>query len=535
MRVLLIMGHPRRNSFCAALAGAYKKRADEIGITVRELTLPDLDFNPDVTHEDILEQTLEPDLREAREAIGWAQHLVFIYPIWWGMMPALLKGFLDRILLPGFAFAEREEKGGYVGLLKGKSAQVITTMDTPPWVVKFILRSPGHRAFSLATLRFCGIRPVRVRMFGPVKTSTPATRRKWLKLAAEEAERVRSGKLRGIEAARDRLAVWLKALRLQFYPMTWVAYTAGASWLIPLPQLFSSAAFWWGYALLFFIEVMTVFLNEIHDYESDHANASYGPFNGGSRVLVDGLLTFAQLKRGAAVAGAGAFVSLLFLLSHSPAPFPAVLGLAFVALVLGVAYTVPPAKLCHRGAGETVVAFTHSVMIVQCGVLFLGGPLAMAPVWIIGVPLFFAVFAAITLSGIPDRVADQAAGKLTLAVRFGTGAAYLTAIVTATAAILSVLILQIADRPGEWPVFAVCGMVLHGLLLISCLEKKRRAQQRTHIDGLMVLALSFILWFAVTPLFARPDRAPEPIPDHAAGRTEPGPMTTPHSSSVSSG
>lgn len=501
MRVLVIMGHPRRDSFCAALATAYCQRATEEGLEVRELVLADLTFDPQVHHAAILEQELEPDLRHARESIEWAQHLTFIYPIWWGTMPALLKGFLDRILLPGFAFAERDSGNSYEGLFKGKSAELITPMDTPPWVVKFVLRSPGHRAFSVATLGFCGIAPVRIRMLGPVKSSSLAQRLRWTHQVADEVKLLKSGRLRGPEATRHRIGVWLKALRLQFYPMTWIAYTAGACWVVPFPALWRDPAYWWGYAVLFFIEVITVLLNEIHDSASDRQNAHYGPFNGGSRVLVDGLLDVKQLRTGILTAGILGFISLALLQSYSPAATGANFVMIFTAGLLGVAYTLPPAKLCHRSAGEATVAFTHSLMVVQCGGLFVGGGWLSLAVWIIGLPLFFAVFPSITLSGIPDRAADRAAGKRSLAVRFGNRCAYFIAISTTVMAMLLILALQMSPLPGRWPAVALVGMLAHGGILAGWLARSVHQNRGPRIDGLMVVALSFILWFAVVPLF----------------------------------
>jgi putative NADPH-quinone reductase len=97
-------------------------------------------------------------------------------------MPALLKGWLDRVLLSGFAFEERAD-GGWDGLLGGRSATLIATMDTPRWIFSGILHSCSIRALRDATLRFCGFGPVRVLLFSPIRTSTPEQRRLWLEQA----------------------------------------------------------------------------------------------------------------------------------------------------------------------------------------------------------------------------------------------------------------------------------------------------------------------------------------------------------------
>lgn len=495
MRVLVILGHPRTDSFCAALAKAFAASLARHGIECRELILARLNFDPHVRHASIHDQPLEHDLVQARATLQWADHFVFVYPVWWGTMPALLKGFLDRILLPGFAFREKESGPGYEGLLQGKSAQLLTTMDTPPWLVRWVLRRPGHRAFEVATLRFCGIAPVRSRMFGPVKNSSADQRQRWLNAASREAGLLRTGSFRGPEVLRRRAAAWLRALRLPFYPMSWLAYTAGAALAVPLPALWKEPAYWWGYVVLFLIEVITVFLNELHDFESDRRNVHHSSFNGGSRVLVENRLTPRDLRTGSLIAGTAALGATILLQASSPAPAWANLTCLLVAAFLGIGYTVPPLKFSHRGAGEIVVAFTHSLLVIQAGSLVLGGPVATWPVWQLGLPLFLAVLPSITLSGLPDREADDAAGKHTLAVRWGPRGAIAIAL-TATAA-SAFLAVAWHDR---WPALATAAMLAHSLLLVVVTARQWTHPASRRLDGLMVLSLSYLMWFVVIPL-----------------------------------
>jgi len=159
MRILVVLGHPRQDSLCGALAGSLADGARAVGCEVETLHLGDLAFAVDVTTVSPLQQPLEPDLERARALIAWADHLVFVYPNWWGTMPARLKGFLDRVLLPGFAF--REQDGHYYGLLGPRTAELVTTMDVPPFVYRWIQGAPGRRAMSRATLGLCDIATVR--------------------------------------------------------------------------------------------------------------------------------------------------------------------------------------------------------------------------------------------------------------------------------------------------------------------------------------------------------------------------------------
>jgi putative NADPH-quinone reductase len=182
-RILLINGHPDRESFNFALAAAYKAGATAAGFEVRELVIRDLQFSPNLRFGYRQRCELEPDLLRAQEWIKWADHLVWIYPVWWAGLPALTKGFIDRVFLPGFAFQKRENSVWWDKLLTGKSARIISTLDQPPWYYWLINGQPSHRAMKKNTLEFCGITPVRVTSIGPLRLSKPAVREKWLKLA----------------------------------------------------------------------------------------------------------------------------------------------------------------------------------------------------------------------------------------------------------------------------------------------------------------------------------------------------------------
>ncbi len=179
-RILVILGHPANKSFCGALADSYVKGAEAAGNEVRFIALGNLSFDPVLHNGYATIQELEPDLVIAQAAIAWAQHIVFVYPIWWGAMPALLKGFIDRAFLPGFAFRYREGSQFWDRLLSGRSAHLLVTMDTPPWYFRWVYRMPGHNQMKRTILEFSGIKPVTVSSFGPIKGSSQQEREKWL-------------------------------------------------------------------------------------------------------------------------------------------------------------------------------------------------------------------------------------------------------------------------------------------------------------------------------------------------------------------
>jgi len=123
---------------------------------------------------------LEPDLLMMQEEIKKADHLVLVYPTWWATYPALLKGFIDRVFLPGFSFKYRENSPLWDKLLTGKTARMIVTMDSPKWYYALFMKNAGHRSMKKGILEFCGIKPVKITSFSQLKSSTEASRKAWL-------------------------------------------------------------------------------------------------------------------------------------------------------------------------------------------------------------------------------------------------------------------------------------------------------------------------------------------------------------------
>ena len=176
-KILILQGHPDAESYCRSLSEAYKTGALESGATVDEIVISDLQFNPNLTFGYRKRTELEADLVLAWEKIKTADHLVIVYPLWWGGMPALMKGFFDRLFLPGLAFQKRENSLLWDKLLKGKSSRLITTMDQPTWYFWLVYWAPAHRALKNTILEFCGIKPVGITSIGPIRLSTEEFRK----------------------------------------------------------------------------------------------------------------------------------------------------------------------------------------------------------------------------------------------------------------------------------------------------------------------------------------------------------------------
>ena len=179
-KIVLINGHPDTESYCFALANAYKKGVLNSDATFKEIIIRDLNFNPNLEFGYRKRTELEPDLLDAQEKIKWATHLVWIYPVWWGSYPAILKGFIDRVFLPGFAFEKRENSVWWNKLLTNKTARVISTLDQPAWYYRWINRQPSHTSIKKLTLNFVGIKKVKFTTIGPLRLSKESYRKKWL-------------------------------------------------------------------------------------------------------------------------------------------------------------------------------------------------------------------------------------------------------------------------------------------------------------------------------------------------------------------
>ncbi|WCL80985.1 NAD(P)H-dependent oxidoreductase [Saprospira sp. CCB-QB6] len=184
-KIVIIVGHPDKESYNFSLAAAYKAGAEQSGAEVREINIRDLDFNPNLEYGYRKRTELEPDLLQSQETLKWADHIVWVYPVWWGSVPAIMKGFLDRVLLPGFAFKKRDDSLWWDKFFTGKTSRIISTMDQPNWYYKWIYKAPSHNAMKKLTMNFIGVKSVKITSIGPVRMSKDAFRANWLKKVEE--------------------------------------------------------------------------------------------------------------------------------------------------------------------------------------------------------------------------------------------------------------------------------------------------------------------------------------------------------------
>jgi NAD(P)H dehydrogenase (quinone) len=166
-KVFILVGHPDSDSLNCTLAGEYESSAQSAGHEVRRMNLGDMQFDPILRHGYRIKQELEPDLLSFQENVKWCDHFVVFYPSWWSTMPALLKGLVERVWLPGFAFHFTSEFS-WKKLLKGKSATMIVTSDTLPLAQRIIFGDTTNE-LKRGVLWFAGFSPIRVHKFGLLK------------------------------------------------------------------------------------------------------------------------------------------------------------------------------------------------------------------------------------------------------------------------------------------------------------------------------------------------------------------------------
>lgn len=169
---------PRPGRFVHALTDAYATGAHEAGHDVKVARLGDLEVPLLRTREEWMEGPAPKALRPGQEAIRWADHLVFLYPLWHGDMPALLKAFLEQVLRPGFALDYGAGKFP-VKLLEGRSARLVVTMGMPALFYRAFYGAHSVRSFKRNILGMSGIDPVSSSLIGNVEASA-RHRQRWL-------------------------------------------------------------------------------------------------------------------------------------------------------------------------------------------------------------------------------------------------------------------------------------------------------------------------------------------------------------------
>jgi putative NADPH-quinone reductase len=181
-RIAVIQGHPDRSErhFCHALAEEYVRGAEDAGHDIQLVDVAKLDFPLLKSQRAWEDETLPPGLRVAQTTLAWAEHWLVIFPLWMGDMPAMLKGFFEQVLRPGFAFGAGARGPFTEKLLKGKSARIVVTMGMPAVIYRWYFRAHSLKSLERNILGFCGVAPIDETLIGTVAEASNAPHEKWL-------------------------------------------------------------------------------------------------------------------------------------------------------------------------------------------------------------------------------------------------------------------------------------------------------------------------------------------------------------------
>ncbi|GLQ35138.1 NAD(P)H dehydrogenase (quinone) [Amylibacter marinus] len=183
-RIFVLNGHPATNSVSASLAAAYVSSAQEAGHEVRVTHISEISFDSDFGFGGYQEhKPLEPCLKQFQNDLEWCEHFVMMTPMWWGGLPAKLKGLFDRTLLPGWAFDTRRIKRGMpTPLLTDRTARVFVTSDTPEIFFRLLYHRALFRQIKGQILGFIGIKPTKVTHFSPTTGAQADKIDQWVKV-----------------------------------------------------------------------------------------------------------------------------------------------------------------------------------------------------------------------------------------------------------------------------------------------------------------------------------------------------------------
>ncbi len=189
MKVLVVIGHQRPGSFCHAVAATACETLRQLGHEVVFHDLYQEKFDPILPHEQIPKGAVRPaEIEQHCRQLQASEGLVIVHPNWWGMPPAILKGWIDRVFCQGVAY-EFSADGQVIEHLAGKRAVVFTTSNTPPDLEMQLFGDPLENLWKNCVLGFCGIKHFFRRNFGPIITSTFEERHAWLEEVRQIIER----------------------------------------------------------------------------------------------------------------------------------------------------------------------------------------------------------------------------------------------------------------------------------------------------------------------------------------------------------
>lgn len=193
MRVLVVFNHPYEGSFCNALLNSVTNGLTSANHDIDLIHLDKDNFDPVMRAKDLqafalartepekAQQRLDPQVLQYKQRIEQADHIVFIFPVWWELMPALMKGFIDKVIFPGIAYQYKDTGLGMYSLLDNlKGVTMITTMNTPSFAYRLLFGNAIKKAMLLGTFWKIGVKNRKWINYAQVKPASDKKRSRWL-------------------------------------------------------------------------------------------------------------------------------------------------------------------------------------------------------------------------------------------------------------------------------------------------------------------------------------------------------------------
>lgn len=421
MKILIVVSHPKQDSLNHGLKDALVKGVQERGAEIEVLDLYKERFDPLLY--DRAENDNDPVILRMQQQVRDADGIIFVAPLWWANIPAMLKGFFDKVFTEGFAF-KYNQAGLPEGILENKKALLLGTCDTPPAIARIAGTVMGFKSVVKGVLKFSGIKDAKYKLFGSVLSSTEKKREEWLK-KVEDLGRDFATPPGMAERFKQSLFAYIKAVRLPLFSFVFSLILLGAAIGASVMTRFS----WSGFMLACFIGLMghaaVSLSNEATDEAADKINLNRTMFNGGTGLLAKGAISKKQLKAGwiiASIMALGIPAVLVFMFHYHWL----LLASAAVALFLGVQYSLPPFRFSRFGLGEIVAFFAYGIPMVLIGFILETDTAAVNNIidhyrfLLVSLPVSLLVLTTLCLTQIPDTEADRSIGKRSVSVLLGS-------------------------------------------------------------------------------------------------------------------